>query len=157
MTGLFNYTATIGSLTLTAPLSTAAYLVKLDASGNTFWGRAMGFDSTGGSVGAANVAVDSAGNVAMVGSVSGGVDFGSGQATYGSANIYVAKYNPQGKYLWVKRTSNTSWTAGYGIATDGDRNVYATGFMNGDVTLEGLQASSPGIQSKSAFLLKVSP
>ena len=157
LTGLINFAATIGTATLNSPYGTAAYIVKFDPAGNTIWARSWGYDGSGGSMSVGKVVADSNGNVAIGGTASGVVDFGSGSLTAGSANFFVAKYDPTGRYLWAKRSSNTSWTAGYGICTDGDRDIYATGLMFGDVTMDGFTASSPGTQSKSAFLYKVSP
>jgi hypothetical protein len=103
------------------------------------------------------VAVDSAGNVAITGNATGALNFGNGVSTYGDVNFYLAKYGPQGGYLWAKRSASTGWCGGAGIAVDKDRNVLSTGSIQGDVNLDGLQASTPSFLTKSAFVLKISP
>ena len=120
------------------------------------WGKAIVTEGAIFSdvVNSRQVGVYSAGNVVVTGIAVGGADFGNG-FNYGAGDIYVAKYDPQGRYLWAMRSAGNA--GGSGITTDLNRNIYVTGSMYGDVTLDGLQVSTPGTQSKSAFLLKISP
>ena len=157
VTGSYYYSVDLGGASVTAPIDAGIYLAKYNGAGNLQWTRSVAYETAGGGIGARGVAVDAAGNVAITGNASGGVNFGSGQATYGDANIYVAKYGPQGGYLWAKRSSNVGRCAGFGLGIDKDRNVLSTGFMQGEVNIDGLVTSSPGQQVKSTFLLKISP
>lgn len=69
------------------------FLVKLDGSGNHLWSRRVG---SGGVDRIIDVTVDSAGNVIVIGSVSGTADFGAGPEPLvdGSSDLFVAKYAP---------------------------------------------------------------
>jgi len=157
VTDSYYYTMDLDGASVTAPIEAGIYLAKYNRAGSLQWARSVAYETASGLIGARGVAVDAAGNVAITGNASGGVNFGSGQATYGDANIYVAKYGPQGGYLWAKRSANMGRCGGYAIAMDDDRNVISTGFLQSDVNLDCLLASSPGQQIKGAFLLKISP
>jgi hypothetical protein len=157
VTGGYSYSVDLGGVLLTPQFDTGIYLAKYNAAGILQWAQGLGFETAGGSIGVRAVAVDSAGNVAITGNATGAVDFGSGESTYGDVNFYLAKYGPQGGYLWAKRSANTGWCDGNGIAMDKDRNVLSTGTMQGDVNLDGLRASTPSYLTKSAFVLKISP
>lgn len=157
MTGGYTGTLDLGGVSLVAPFGSALYLAKDDPAGPLLWAKSIAYETAGGAIGSRSVAADSAGNVAITGPASGGVNFGSGLPTHGDASIYVAKYGPQGRYLWAKRSANTGQCAGYGIARDQDRNVISIGFIQGEVNLHGLVGASPGQRIKSTFLYKTSP
>jgi hypothetical protein len=157
VTGGYYYAVDLGGVTLTPPFDTGIYLAKYNSAGILQWARGLGFETAGGNLGVRALAVDSLGNVAITGNATGAVDFGSGVSTYGDVNFYLAKYDSQGGYLWAKRSINAGWCGGYGVAIDLDRNVISTGAIQGDITIDGMQASSPGLLIKSAFLMKISP
>jgi hypothetical protein len=155
--GSFNGTVDFFGRSVQAPIDSGIFLTKFNAAGDLQWVRSFGHETTGGFETSRSVAVDSAGNATVIGNASGGVNFGNGIATYGESNIYMAKYGPQGGYLWAKRSSNLSRCAGIGIATDKDRNVLSTGYIQGDASIDSLYASSPASSLKSTFLFKSSP
>ena len=157
VTGAFYGSVDLGGITLSLPSASTTFIAKYNGGGDLTWAKAIARDTLSGAVGVRKVAVDSTGNLAITGNLTGGADFGSGTYVYGTASIYVAKYNPQGHYLWVKTSVNTGYCAGYGLAIDGTRNVLATGSIQESVTFDGLQVSSPGIQVKSGYVLKISP
>jgi hypothetical protein len=76
---------------------------------------------TSGRVWGSGIAVDSAGNVAVIGSTSA---FGNGQSL-----AVLLKYNPSGKLLCFRTFGGSSPldTLGYGIAFDVSNNMYVTG------------------------------
>jgi hypothetical protein len=156
--GSFTGTMTVGGQTFSAPLSTAMLIGRFDASGNVAWARAIGgVSSIGGSVGPRAVAVDSAGNVAITGVVTGEADFGSGQIGSGTGNIFIAKYNSTGGYLWDKRFSSTGWSAGLGLAIDSSRNIIGAGSFAGTINFDTVQLTTISPQIKDAYLVKISP
>jgi hypothetical protein len=77
-------------------------------------------------------AADPEGNSYVTGYFSGNVSFGNIVLSAPSTALFVAKLDPQGKYLWaVKAEGNVSGNA---IAADDDGHVYITGGFSGNVS-----------------------
>ena len=81
--------------------------------------------------------VDASGNVYISGVFFGTVDFdpGPGDASitpspYG-CNIYIAKYDANGNYLWAKNIPIAATYGGNLITLDGSSNIYISGFFLG--------------------------
>lgn len=78
------------------------------------------------------IAVDGNSNVHVTGGFIGTSDFDPGVGTAnltatGSWDIYVAKYTSAGAYQWAFKVGGSNNDRGYGIAIDGNGNVYVTG------------------------------
>lgn len=102
------------------------FLIKSDATGNFVWAKQLG-----GNV--FSVALDISGNVYATGNFSGTTDFDPGAGTYtlsslaGSYDIYVAKLDALGNFLWAKQMSGDGGERANSIALDALGNVYTTG------------------------------
>ncbi len=114
------------------------FLAKYDESGVLIWSRQVG-----GSIGTTSgqgVHSDTAGNVYITGYTSRGI---SGQTQNGIRDYFVAKYNQDGTLVWSRQVgSSGGLTAGYGVITDTDNNIYITGSTNRGIsgqTLNGVQ------------------
>jgi len=92
-----------------------------------------------------SIAVDDMGNVyvtGVFGGTSGGTaDFDPGPGTAnltsaGNIDIFFAKYNSSGDYIWAKRLGGIGWDDGRSIALDGTGNVYITGWFMGTVDFD---------------------
>jgi hypothetical protein len=155
--GSFSNTIDLGGISKTSAASNF-FIAKYLPTGAIQWGiSALAVDTNGGSAGALGLALDSNGNAVITGGASGGVDFGGGLGG-GYSNFFVAKYGAAaGGYIWAKRSTNDGLSGAFGIATDGARNVFGTGFTAGTATFDGKTLSTPGTQYKSAYLLKISP
>jgi len=112
-------------------------LAKYAPNGKLLWLQKAG--GSGADAGIA-VAADEAGNVLVTGYFARTVQFGaiklhaseSAQTrARGLADIFVAKYDPQGKVLWVQQAGGERLDQGYGVATDHEGNVYVTGYFQG--------------------------
>ncbi len=128
--GTFNLTA--------AATSDDIFISKLDADGNFVWAKRIG--GTGVDRGLA-IAVDGAGSVYTTGYFTGIVDFDPGPGTFiftsaGSNDIFVAKLNAEGNFVWAKRMGGTENDIGNDIALDGAGNVYTTGQFVGTVDFD---------------------
>ncbi len=82
----------------------AAYLLKLDSSGDYAWVAVFGNSQTDTAQG---VAVDSSGNVYVTGYFEGTVDFDPGSGTdnhtsTGSKDVFVLKLDSSGDLVWAK-------------------------------------------------------
>src|SRR5690606_29962600 len=100
---------------------------------------ANGFISAAGQNDAAYaVSTDASKNVYVTGLFTGTVDFDPSAATAnlvsaGSNDMFVAKYDPNGKYIWAKRVGGPGVDAGYGIQSDAAGNTYIAGYFAGTV------------------------
>lgn len=120
------------------------FVAKYDPSGTQLWVRTAGgkgYDYGHG------IAVDSHGDVVVTGAVVGAAMFGDVAFDGGSGRpIFCAKYDRDGKLLWVKGTSGKVSGSGHGIAVDGADNIYVGGLLNGEGTW-GAQAVNAKTQS----------
>lgn len=74
------------------------------------------------------IAVDRYGNVLLTGEFTGTATFGEHTLTaVGAMDFFVAKVDPQGKFLWVRSGGGDKIDRGYAIATDAADNCYVTG------------------------------
>lgn len=140
VTGNFSYTADFDPGPGTADLTAVGnhqdiFLAKYDPTGAYLWAISIG--GTESDFGLA-LAVDNSGNVILTGTFRGTVDFdpGSGTALRSSAgqeDIFLAKYDPSGNYLWALTMGGTEKDSGNSVAVDADGNVYLTGEFDGAV------------------------
>jgi hypothetical protein len=142
---------------LGAPLTSAGaedvFLVKLDPTGRALWAKDLGDPASQLAYG---VAVDAAGNVAIVGSFEGTMDLGNGPlASAGLYDIYVAKFDTNGTALWSKRFGDASNQFGAFIAADATGNLAFTGSIEGATDFGAGALTSAGM--KDAFVTKLDP
>ncbi len=108
------------------------FLAKYDKDGNYLWAKGMGGsgDDTG-----VDVAVDDSNNVYVAGHfASGKADFNIGGSSVvltnaGKQDVFLAKYDKDGSYLWAKNMGGSSDDYCSGIAIDGSGNLYMTGYF----------------------------
>jgi hypothetical protein len=154
--GTLRGSATIGTTALTAKAESDVYVTKVDAKGAFSWTRAA---SGKPRVSAGSIAVDSAGNSYITGSFSGSVSFGSHQLNSSAVDnydIYVAKLDPQGAFLWARSVSGGGqFDLGAAVAVDGAGNAYVAGRFGGTVDFGGKVLTSAGYSS--AYVAKLSP
>ena len=113
------------------------------AGGAYRWAKRIG--GAGVSVAPYASAVDSSGNVVVVGAFSGTVNFGGGPLTSaGGSDIYVAKYSSTGTHLWSRRFGDASGSTAYGVAVDTSGSVVVVGSFTGTVNFGGSPLTSAG-------------
>lgn len=128
-------TISIGSITLTNGANSGRFfLAKLSSSGAVIWAKGWGGDGVSTP---ANLAIDKAGDLCVVGSFAGSTDLGAGpRPSAGGSDIFVAKYSAvDGSYRWSKTvgTASTASESGNGIAAD---------LSNGNIVITGQYASA---------------
>lgn len=100
------------------------------------------------------VSVDSSGNSYVTGYFSGIADFGTIQLTGGGGNdIFVAKLDPNGNWLWAKRAGGSGMDFSYGICSDSAGNSYITGYFRNTAIFGGTTLTSAG--QEDAFIAKL--
>ena len=123
----------------------AVYLAKYDSSaGTTLWSQ--GFGNAAQDQLPGGVAASSTGNVAVVGSYKGTVDFGGGNiANQGAGNgIFVAAYDGNGNHQWSAGFSNTAGDQlAENVAIDAAGNVIVVGSVLGTISVGGSALSAP--------------
>jgi hypothetical protein len=130
VTGYFNSPAiAFGSTTLTNFGNTNAFIAKYGANGNVLWAK-----SAGGNVidEGQSTSTDGNGNVFITGYFSSPtITFGSILLTNaGNDNVFIAKYDSLGNVIWAKSAGGSSIDEGQSISTDGNGNVYVSGWFS---------------------------
>ncbi|MGZ6059329.1 MAG: SBBP repeat-containing protein, partial [Myxococcaceae bacterium] len=120
-------------------------VLKLDSTGNVQWIRDTGSPGTDEPT---SVAVDGNGNVLVAGYTTG-VLAGPGNA--GMFDLFVAKFDPAGTYLWARQLGTPGIDVATAVAADASGNVYVTGYTYG--SLDG----HPNQGSIDGFVLKYDP
>lgn len=139
-----------------------AYIAKYDANGNFQWVVTFGAASLDMATG---IALDDTGNVYVTGRFTGTVDFdpSGGVANLSSTpsngiDMYVAKYDPNGNYVWAVNVGGSSGnTIGNDIVTLNGSIIYVTGITSGNVDMDP-GSSTANLQSSGlndAFILKL--
>ncbi|MBW6514807.1 MAG: T9SS type A sorting domain-containing protein, partial [Candidatus Syntrophosphaera sp.] len=153
LTGYFEGTASFGPHTLTSSGYEDIFAAKLDPAGNWLWAMSAGGASYDSGVG---IAVDSAGNALLTGAFQVTASFGAHTLTSsGSYDIFAAKLDPTGNWLWAKRAGGALWNAGSGIAVDEDGNAYLTGAFEGNASFGTHTINSSG--DRDIFAAKLDP
>jgi hypothetical protein len=108
------------------------------------------------------IEIDASGNTYVTGYFQGTVNFnpnGTANLTStGGFDIFIAKYDSDGNYLWAHKLGGASADEAFDIALDGSNNVYVTGYFQGAAVDFDPGGSSFLISSngaKDAFLLKL--
>jgi len=139
--GVYNLISTI------IPLSSDAFILKLDSSGNFVWAKnILGVWSEY----IASVVVDASENVYLAGYFDETADFDPGvgiynltSAGYGS-DIFVSKLDASGNFLWAKGIKGISaFDRGNAITLDVSGNIYTTGCFWETTDFGSLSVSYP--------------
>jgi len=145
--GGFEGTATFGNISLTSvkdangKFTKDIFIAKIDGNGNFLWAKqAGGANNDSGN----SIAVDGSGNSYITGSFDGTITFGNTTLTSAGSDIFIAKLDGSGNYLWAKKTGGTSVDSGNSIAVDGSGNSYITGFFYGTATFGNTTLTSAG-------------
>lgn len=125
ITGNFKGTANFGGTYITSTGANDIFIIKYTTSGAFQWVRKAG--SSGDDEGYA-VAADASGNCYVTGYFTGTANF-SGQyiSSYGSRDIFIAKYNSNGSIIWVKKAGGSATDHGDGITIDKNNRIFLTG------------------------------
>jgi len=116
-----------------------AFLAKFDELGGLSWVRQLG---TTANEHAHDVAVGPSGDVYVTGKTGG--DLGDPNA--GSADAFLARYNPLGTLLWVRQLGSTSSDESLAVAVDGREHIYIAGWTDGN--LDGSVTEGDGFVAK---------
>ncbi len=148
--GAFRGTATFGTTTLTSVGNYDGYVAKYDNAGVFLWAR-----SAGGALEdrAQSISTDSIGNCYVIGFFNGIATVGTTVLTSAdSSDIWIAKYDPVGTFVWAKRAGGTDADEGKFIVSDDGGNTHVTGFFEGTSLFGNITLTSSG--SRDIFAAK---
>lgn len=159
LAGAFNGTINLGG----DPLSgvdggTDLYLVKYAPDGTHLWSRKYGGVAEDHPL---DAVLDDASNFVVTGFFSLGnapTETNLGGETFsnvGGADVFVAKYDPNGVHLWSLAFGSEDTERGTGVATDAAGNVYVMGTFDATLSIDGTSHTSRGMSD--IFLAKYSP
>lgn len=98
---------------------------------------------------AERVALDAAGNIYLVGSFEGGLDFnGKSVVSAGGFDIFIAKFDPSGNVLWAQRFGTATAAdaeAGQVIAADAAGNIVIAGYTDTALNFGKGVVAAPGL------------
>ncbi|NBY40315.1 MAG: T9SS C-terminal target domain-containing protein [Flavobacteriia bacterium] len=105
------------------------FILKLDSNGNFLWAKQLGgldWDIV------FNLSLDAAANIYVTGCFKGTCDFDPGPAVFnltsaGDNDIFVAKFDVNGNFQWVKKVGGTASDKAISIFADNTGNVLITG------------------------------
>jgi hypothetical protein len=113
-----------------------AFVAKFSSAGAHVW--SLRFGNANADDAADGVAVDAAGDVFVVGYVTGDVDFGGGSNTsFGSQDGYVLKLTSGGAFRAVQRIGEVGDDYVSGVAVDASSNVIVGGSFEGTAAFGG--------------------
>ncbi len=117
------------------------------------WSKSFALPS---STQANSVAKDLWGNILVAGTFSGAVDFGGGPITSaGADDIFLAKYDAQGNYLWSRSFGGFGYEFCNSVAVDGSGNIIIVGQFRYGVDFGGGILTSAG--NDDIFVAKFDP
>ena len=135
ITGYFGGTASFGANTLTSAGAIDVYVARISPAGKVLWAVSAGGTSADSGT---DVAIDAKGNSYITGTFSGTAKFGKvSLSTLGTNDIFVAKLDSSGKFLWALSTQGTTkdWTPR--VAVDSAGQAHITGYLTGKVAASG--------------------
>ena len=143
--GDFDGTIDLGGGAMTANYLGDVFLASFDADGQHLWSKRFQSSQWGAATG---VAVDGAGNIGMTGWFRGQIDLGGGPLVApvnpNNPDVYVGRFDKDGKHLWSLRFGDGSAQEGDSIAVDIEGDLYACGRFQGTINPGKGQMTSAG-------------
>jgi len=126
--GFFQGTAQFGTTSLNNNHG-AAFIAKMNTNGEWLWAKQA---SATYEIAALSVTNDNHNNAYITGCFKGTADFGTISLTNaGSNDVFIAKIDADGNWLWVKQAGGTEDDVAFDVAVDIENSVYITGGFKG--------------------------
>jgi hypothetical protein len=131
--GEFTGTSKWGDTTITSAGEMDFFVAKLNPAGQVLWVRTGGGSKIDRGYG---VACDAQGSCYVTGHYQSDDCKFDGQSLplVGGYDIFVGKYDPDGKLEWIKGAGGEGYDYGHGIMVSASGNVYVTGAVVGDAS-----------------------
>jgi hypothetical protein len=142
LAGHFEGTVDLGGGDLTSAGGWDIFLSRYSAAGKHQVSRRFGGASADQVSG---VALDPRGGVIVTGTFSGTSSLGGGDlAAAGEEDLYIARYDVDGRHLWSRALGGPKPDASHAVAADADGRVVVTGCFEGEADLGGGVLKSAG-------------
>lgn len=141
-------------ITLKTAGSNDIFLAKYTLSGTLLWAKRAGGTDNEKALG---VAYDNSGNIFICGKFKSYATFGSTTVNgSGEDDIFVAKYDANGNFLWVRKAGSSGRDEAKSVKCDAAGNVYICGMYKDGCNFGSQTLSSPNAHF-DMFLAKYSP
>ncbi len=140
--GSFTGDMSFSETTLESTGDSSIFVTKLSTNGEWLWAK-----QTGGSGGiwSRQISTDSSGNSIVTGAFNGTITFDSVTLTSaGSYDVFIAKLDVNGNWLWAKKAGGIGSDYGWSIASNSLGNSYVTGFYYGTASFGATSLSAMG-------------
>ena len=155
VTGAFEGTITFGSTTLTSAGGADMFVAKVDSSGSFVWATKAGGSSV--AIGRAISALPDGSSI-VTGAFMGTATFGSITLTSaGGDDVFVAKVDPSGSFVWATRAGGAFDEVSYAISTLPDGSSIVTGYFEGTAIFGSTTLTTASIADTDVFVAKVDP
>lgn len=149
VTGQFTSFANFGNYNLTSNGGYDIFFCKIGNNGNIIWAVKAGSnlpDSTLDGECGYSITGDNTGALYLTGKFNGNASFGTQNVTsFGGSDMFLAKYNPGGNVLWVKKAGGTGMDVGKKVVTDASGNVYVVGRYYQQANFDGTIVNSNSV------------
>lgn len=156
VTGHYQTTIIIGTYTFTNSGFYDNYVAKYDPNGNVIWAKKIGGS---GAEEAFSVTVDNSNNVLLTGRyTSSSLVIGTTTLSNpsGAFDVFVAKFDNSGNFLWAKNAGGSNHDGAYSISADAIGNSYITGYISSPMaTFDTYTITNSGFQN--VFVAKYDP
>ncbi len=151
ITGFYSGNSVFGNTTLNANGARDIFIAKIDFNGNWLWAKSAGSNGNDESRG---IAIDKNGNSVITGYYTNAISFGSINLPAGnSRDIFIAKIDKNGDWLWAKSASGNSDDEANAIAIDNSGFIYVTGTFNEDIKFGNIELNS--LLDRNLFIVKL--
>lgn len=153
VSGVYDTQIALGSITLYSNGQKDVFLAKFDTNGNAIWAKTRG--STGNDEGC-ELEVNTNGNVFFSGSYTGTITLnGENFVAKGLRDVFVAKVDKNGTFLWQKTMGSTQDDVNYAIGLNRtNENIVTVGTFAGTFTQGSQSVTSLGNYDSYISFLK---
>jgi len=156
LAGGFSPSIKFGAFTLTS-VNQDSYLTKYDTAGNVLWAAQTKTLTALDKALTIYITTDKFSNIYATGYFAGKVAFGKDTLTAVDSvwNVFLAKYNTNGKELWARQSVAQPAVQDYGqsVATDNSGNVFVTGFFKNNISF-GTDTLKSTSRNDNMFIVK---
>ena len=153
ITGLYYSSASFDTITINSTGMSDVFIAKISSTGQWKWAKSYGGSSYDQG---RQIDVDTNNNIYVTGTSVGTVVFDSLQVSgLGGYDVFVGKFTPSGKCLWVKNSAGSGNEKGTCLSVSEAGNLYVGGVYNGTPNIFGTALNNIGQNDEYDFISKL--